>query len=140
MVAVHYIKEPEPIVDLSELRRGERRKRRDDPVKDYSVKQKKYQERGVAAFITAIVTVLLLGLNGLGMYFGYVLSRNSGLIGNVRYVGEILEKTYLALSSVSERLNALSSMGAAILIAAVSLGSFFAYLAVSHARKRGSAE
>ena len=136
MIAVHYIKAPEPIIDLSGLSKGEARRREDDSVEEYYAEQKTYQERGVAAFIGAIVTVLLLGANILGMFLGYFFSRNPEKIGEFRYFGPLLEKSYDTLTAVSLKLNALSDAETVILMIAAFFCLFFASLAVSCVEKR----
>jgi len=139
-IAVHYIKEMSPVMALSALSKSEKRRRRDDSVKRYGAEQKKFHEKGVAAFISSITAVLLLFLSVAAMCCHYVLYLNPKFIRSVPYVGDFLGKAYEALSSVSERMNAFSSAGALLLMIAVSFGLFFAYLTVSYLKSRRSAK
>ena len=74
MVAVYYDKETEPIVDIPSSRR-KRRKLMDEELDRYRVKQKKFLEPGVAAFVAAIAIVLVLALNIVNVFFNYIEAR-----------------------------------------------------------------
>lgn len=108
MITVHYIKVPEPITGFSELGRREQRKYRDEVVSDYRMGQKKYQERGVAAFVAVIISIVMLGLNVLNMYLIYFASEKPDFPENLPFVGGILEALNTVCSKVSSVLNFLT--------------------------------
>ena len=108
MITVHYIKIPEPILDLSDLTRSERRKRRDSFVYKYRVGQKKFQERGVAAFVAMIVMLIMLGLEILNMVGLYISAKKPLLFGDLPYVGDLVQDINSVCSSVSKYLSFLA--------------------------------
>ncbi len=137
-IAVHYIKNPEPIVDLSELSKKEMRKYKDNFISTYSVDRKEYQERGVAAFVGAIIAFAVLALNILNMFFVYTVSQNPDFIRDFPYFGDFFEKMYEAFSSVSKSLNFLSSSEAVLLFVLAFFVLFFAFLIVNYVKNRKS--
>lgn len=140
MIAVHYLKAPEPIVDLSEMTKKEKRKCRDRSVDMYSVDQKDYQERGVAAFVISIVTIAVLLLNALYMLLVYIVSQDPAFIVDFPRFGEILDKIYVAFSSVSAKLNFLAYGETVILFAMAFFGLLFVFLTVNSVKNRKSAQ
>ena len=132
MIAVHYIKTQKPIVDLSDFSKREKRKCKDSSVDMYSVDRKEYQERGVAAFIAAIVIFFVLGLNVLNMFFVYTVSQNPDLISGFQYFGEFFDKAYKMLSSVSQNLNFISDAETVLLFVVAFFVLFIVVLAVRH--------
>ena len=138
MIAVHYIKTAEPLLDLSEMKRKEKRKRKDVSVRRYHVKRKKFQERGVAAFIAAILTIVMLGLNILNMVGIYISARKPHFFGDLPYVGDLLLYINKNASYISRYLNFLAYKETVlVLLAAVAL--LFAIALVIHSRIRKSA-
>ena len=117
MIAVHYIKTPEPIVDVENLNKKEQRKRLDVSVSKYRVKQKKFQERGVAAFVSVLVTVVMLGLNVLNMFAGYIEARNPSVIyGFMPKMEPLIRGMNTLFSSVSKYLDFLTNKVTVIII------------------------
>lgn len=138
MIAVHYIKTVEPLLDLSEMKRKEKRKRKDVSVRRYHVKRKKFQERGVAAFVAAILTIVMLGLNILNMVGIYISARKPHFFGDLPYVGDLLLYINKNASYISQYLNFLAYKETVlVLLAAVAL--LFAIALMIHSRIRKSA-
>lgn len=134
MITVHYIKIPEPIVDISEFEKKEQRKFRDISVEEYCVNQKKFQERGSAAFVASILTIVMLGLNILNLYWIYISSRKPGFMGNLPYIGDLFLYVNKVFSTVSQHLNFLSE-GTGCLVLIVFILLFCLIFTVCYARK-----
>ncbi|MBQ3490858.1 MAG: hypothetical protein IJA86_09740 [Clostridia bacterium] len=135
MITVHYIKVPEPIVDLSEYRKKVQRKYKETPVGEYCVEQKKFQERGVAAFVTAVITAVLLALNILNMYLMYMTARNPSFLSDLPYLGNWPQYINKLISSFSVYLNFLTEGGFPILLCLL-IGIIGFGLAIAGAQKR----
>lgn len=136
MIAVHYIKNPEPIVDLSDLSKREKRKCKDNSIDVYDVEQNRYQERGVAAFISVIIAIAVLSLNVLNMFFIHTVSQNSDFIINFPYFGDFLDQMYEAFSTISQKLNFLSDVETVSLFVIVFFILFVSFLVINHVKKR----